>query len=536
MTLFRALNIFLTGGLLCGASLLLALLVAFAYAAVRERGSSRKWMFVLVLAGFALSGCGTLRLEVVPSTAGSGETPSATATRAQPASTRQRVANSDNMATATATRTPSVTPTSTPAGPTFSDAFFCPEPCADDGENARTVFSGGVEQLHARWRYEDVPADAHYERIWRSRGEEWVVYDCTWPGPAAGEDVITLTEPDGLRSGPWELIIRVEGEEVLHKAFTVTGDHEYWHPAGSFNTCYGKKPDESTPAPTRTPRPVPPRPTNTMVPQPSPTVTPSPTATPTPFPVAVDHFAVTEVRPLAEGKQITFAWFASGRDATIRGETAIALNPSWTIPLSGTLTVEVAESVYRNPDFVLEVSDGDPLSPTVASRTVQVEWPCEYAYFFESAPDLCPARSAVQTRIAYQPFERGHMVWRENLDDIFVFYGDGTWQRFPDVWSEESDEEIEDPPVGLYRPVRGFGLVWEQQVGVRERLGWGTAPESESSLTYQDQIPLSERLLPTYWRRAGADLLYLTSHGTLAGQWQAVSGRPPAASGGVLPR
>lgn len=534
MILFRVLGLILTGGLLCGGGLLLALILSFIYAALREHtGRSQGGLLLLLLAGIALSGCGTLRLEVLTPTVAAELSPVVPTTLARTTTGSQRVVSVGDAATATPSPSPSAT--ATPTGPTFSDAFFCLEPCAADGSNARAIFDGGVEKLYVRWQYGRVPVGAHYQRIWRSRSEEWAVYECTWPGPTQGEDSVTLTEPDGLRSGPWELIIRVDGEQVLSQKFTLTGNHDYWHPAGTFETCYGKKADESTPVPTRTSPPAPPRPTNTVPPPSSPTATPSPTPTPTRFPVTINDFAVTAVEPLPQGRQITFIWEATGREATIRGETAMALNPSWSVPMSGTLTVEVADSIYRNPDFVLEVSDAAPVSPTVLSRVVEVEWACQYPYFFEPAPDLCPAAPAVQTRIAYQPFERGHMVWRENIDDIFVFYGDGTWQRFPNLWPAEEGGAIEDPPEGLYRPVRGFGLVWEQQVGVRERLGWGTAPESESSLTYQDQIPLSERRLPTFWQRVGADLLYLTSHGTLAGSWEPAGGRFPAA-GVEIPR
>jgi len=33
------------------------------------------------------------------------------------------------------------------------------------------------------------------------------------------------------------------------------------------------------------------------------------------------------------------------------------------------------------------------------------------------------------------------------------------------------------PPVGLYQPVRGFGLVWREEPGVRDRLGWAVDRE-----------------------------------------------------------
>ncbi|HQE91173.1 MAG TPA: hypothetical protein PLH19_06415 [Anaerolineae bacterium] len=64
---------------------------------------------------------------------------------------------------------------------------------------------------------------------------------------------------------------------------------------------------------------------------------------------------------------------------------------------------------------------------------------------------------------------------------IYVFYdgGVGAWSAFTDEWDE--GEPIDDPgivpPPGFYQPIRGFGLVWREQLNVRARLGWATASE-----------------------------------------------------------
>jgi hypothetical protein len=124
------------------------------------------------------------------------------------------------------------------------------------------------------------------------------------------------------------------------------------------------------------------------------------------------------------------------------------------------------------------------------------------------------------------------MIWRESEDDITVFYDDGTWERFTNLYEgEPGDEDGDEPPEGFYRPVRGFALVWEQQEGVRDRLGWATAPESARSVIYQAQTPVSERLLGSYWQLAGEERIYLTSHGTLAGQWEPAGSSLPGIRG-----
>jgi hypothetical protein len=62
---------------------------------------------------------------------------------------------------------------------------------------------------------------------------------------------------------------------------------------------------------------------------------------------------------------------------------------------------------------------------------------------------------------------------------ILVMTGDGRWEARPDAWTETqpvSDPTLA-PPAGLVQPVRGFGKVWREEPGVRERLGWGLANE-----------------------------------------------------------
>ncbi|MFO7271787.1 hypothetical protein [Sphaerobacter thermophilus] len=96
-------------------------------------------------------------------------------------------------------------------------------------------------------------------------------------------------------------------------------------------------------------------------------------------------------------------------------------------------------------------------------------------------------------RTAYQRFERGTMIWVD-VDDVYnpersilVLYDDGTFARYADTWDEGqavSDPRL-TPPAGLYQPVRGFGKVWRDVPGVRDRLGWAVEPERGSHGAYQ---------------------------------------------------
>jgi hypothetical protein len=96
--------------------------------------------------------------------------------------------------------------------------------------------------------------------------------------------------------------------------------------------------------------------------------------------------------------------------------------------------------------------------------------------------DLGWARQANPSTIggAYQRFENGTMVWRQDTSQIYVFFNDGTWRSFADTF-EEGDRESDAafaPPAGKMQPIRGFGKVWRDNPDVREQLGWAMAKEA----------------------------------------------------------
>ena len=99
----------------------------------------------------------------------------------------------------------------------------------------------------------------------------------------------------------------------------------------------------------------------------------------------------------------------------------------------------------------------------------------------------CPVEQEKATWSAEETFVAGYMFWRGDLLLIYALYNDGTWQSFSDTWDStqiESDPTIV-PPAGYYQPKRGFGKVWREQSGVRDKLSWATAPERGIGATWQ---------------------------------------------------
>jgi hypothetical protein len=103
---------------------------------------------------------------------------------------------------------------------------------------------------------------------------------------------------------------------------------------------------------------------------------------------------------------------------------------------------------------------------------------------------MVPAAWEVQT--AYQPFERGEMIWSDHVawyaqPVIYVLYPDATYERFEDTFDPALDpvDGGQAPPAGLLEPAYGFGKVWRDQPGVRERLGWATSGETPGTGHFQ---------------------------------------------------
>lgn len=97
------------------------------------------------------------------------------------------------------------------------------------------------------------------------------------------------------------------------------------------------------------------------------------------------------------------------------------------------------------------------------------------------APPAADVRSA-----AVQAFERGTMIWLSDTPgSIYVLFDDGRYQRFDDTFTPGIDAESAGlvPPAGLQEPVRGFGKVWREVLGLRDGLGWALAGESGDTAT-----------------------------------------------------
>jgi hypothetical protein len=218
--------------------------------------------------------------------------------------------------------------------------------------------------------------------------------------------------------------------------------------------------------------------------QPTSTPTSTPTATPTSQPgvgptIELFRSDLSETDP---GDTITLEW--ETRDAT--SATLYHLMPTgqlgsfWEVNVDGRFEYDIDPQERNHSDFLLIVSDDQGRT---ARASVSIRLRCPDTWFFEPAPDECPASAAITSAGAEQHFQHGVMIWVQAQDVIYVLYDDGNspwWSIFSDEWDEGEPERDPDltPPADLYQPVRGFGRVWREIQGLRDRLGWATDPEA----------------------------------------------------------
>ncbi|MEJ2735827.1 MAG: hypothetical protein P8189_20060 [Anaerolineae bacterium] len=235
--------------------------------------------------------------------------------------------------------------------------------------------------------------------------------------------------------------------------------------------------DTPLPSPTASDTPLPtPTPTDTA----QPTDTARPTSRPTSTPEEPPMFLSLTARPdpIERGGMVTLSWRAPR--ATSVGITRLSPEgdifletEALDLPASGSIGLRIPEEYTEAVKYYFGARDAEG---GLHKAYVTVGILCRYDEYM--APRCPLTQDAVWA--AYEPFERGHMVWRSDTREIIVLYADGRkYEVYDDTWQEGDPVDVPGtPPPGLQAPVRGFGHLYAHQPGVREGLGWATAPEA----------------------------------------------------------
>jgi len=191
---------------------------------------------------------------------------------------------------------------------------------------------------------------------------------------------------------------------------------------------------------------------------------------------------------VAPGQPVTLTWEVSGARG-VRIEAAIPqMTAVQTVvdaqASSGSAVVNVPGYAAYSVTYTLRTLDGS----AVATAIVQIS--CPYTFFFGQG-DGCPTSRPQQVGASYRAFEGGHMIWRSDTNEIYVHFSDGTASIFLEQdYANLPDAVIEGaPPLNRQAPDSGFGKVWANAPGVRDKLGWALDDEQGYMATAQRVAP-----------------------------------------------
>ena len=131
-------------------------------------------------------------------------------------------------------------------------------------------------------------------------------------------------------------------------------------------------------------------------------------------------------------------------------------------------------------------------SPAATEPTATPPGPCQPDFYRADADrNNCPSQTQTPVQAAYQPFEGGLMLWRNDTGGIWVLTHTGTVLHYEEATygTRPANPVTETPPEGLHKPVSGFGRVWGNFERVRNALGWATVPERGYTMTVQAGQP-----------------------------------------------
>jgi hypothetical protein len=208
----------------------------------------------------------------------------------------------------------------------------------------------------------------------------------------------------------------------------------------------------------------------------------APTSTPTPRPaLTIRRFDVTPNQAMG-GDTLTVNWDVSGVDEVQVYLSYTGMNYNVAPPTyanSGTVTL-IAPQGVREVTVVIQDTTPSLLVERTIPLTCSVEW-------FTPNNEYCPSAPPQTIQAAYQAFEHGYMIWRQDTELIMIYFADtDTFMLRPDAYTEGDITFSEAPPEGLLQPINGFGKIWVEEEGIRDRLGWAMSAEEGYEMTYQE--------------------------------------------------
>jgi hypothetical protein len=207
---------------------------------------------------------------------------------------------------------------------------------------------------------------------------------------------------------------------------------------------------------------------------------------------AINSFTVDRSQ-LNGGEALTFNWSTTnGSQVSINhilSNSVFGGMGRGDLPATGSLSIVTDPNAVNTHKFILVVINAAGVTVT---QELNVTFNCKVEWFFLPEPAFCASDVPQTKTLIEQMFENGRMLWipySQGYNYISILYNDGTVHTIVDTWTNaepESDPNLV-PPAGLLQPVRGFGKVWREVQGVKDKLGWATGPETQYTSQYQHE-------------------------------------------------
>jgi hypothetical protein len=195
---------------------------------------------------------------------------------------------------------------------------------------------------------------------------------------------------------------------------------------------------------------------------------------------AIQRFTVSP-QSIVEGGTITVNWETSGadlvqivmRDTVQSVDTSIDLFDG--LPLSGSVEWTIPETIAGELEVkiwlvkIVQFSNGRTGYDWLTSLSRQVDVYQDASFRLE-------------TYAAYQAYEHGFMIWREDTGDVRVFFNGGAWQLFPEHNYAGNSDNLWPIPENCVSVVNAFGKLWGAYGDLRDGIGCATASEQGYTL------------------------------------------------------
>ena len=216
-----------------------------------------------------------------------------------------------------------------------------------------------------------------------------------------------------------------------------------------------------------------------------------PGETPVPPTTAV-AFDTQTTTPVGTGDSLTETAAAAATTASATGATGTS-EPATDTP----------EPPTDTPELPTDTPEPPTNTPTPTRTPTATPTPCAFppqglfAGLWQTYRDDlgCPLhKDPKPIQDAEQPFDNGHMFWRQDNDHAYVVYEKGAksgdYQAFTGMWSEGDPDYscAASPPPGKIQPKRGFGAVWCDLGGASATIGWGLQEEAGFGPGYGDPL------------------------------------------------